>query len=76
MFADVSFLGFTLSVFWFTFVAFLWILAAILPAMIAKNKGHNFFGWFVLSLFFWWITLFVAILMKDKHDTATPAQSY
>lgn len=70
MFA-MTFLGFTLSVFWFTFLVAIWILLAFLPASIARSKGHSFIGWFILSLFFWWITLFVTLFMKDRtHPSA------
>lgn len=60
------------SFFWVTLGIILWIAIAFLPATIAKNKGHSFFLWFILSLFFWWITLFVAIFMHDRtHPTAS-----
>jgi hypothetical protein len=73
MFADMTILGVTLSIFWFTFLLIVWVALALLPATIAKNKGHSFLGWFILSLFFWWITLFVALLMKDRrHPSAAP----
>jgi hypothetical protein len=65
MFA-MTFLGYTMSIFWFFIVAVVWVAIAVWPAMIAMRKGHSFIGWFILSLFFWWITLFVALFMKDK----------
>jgi hypothetical protein len=71
MFA-MTFLGATLSVFWFTFLLILWITIAFLPASIARNKGRSFWGWFLLSLFFWWITLFVTLFMHD--DTKQPTE--
>jgi ABC-type Mn2+/Zn2+ transport system permease subunit len=49
---------------------FLWILLALLPAKIAANKGRSFLLWFLFSILFWWITLFVALAMKDD----TPLQ--
>jgi hypothetical protein len=53
--------------------AFLWVLLALWPALIAKKKGYSFILFFILSLFFWWITLFVALFMKDKTTPGTPA---
>ena len=54
----------------------LWVIIAIFPARIAASKGRSLLLWFIFSLFFWWITLFVALAMKDNsHPTATPAQS-
>lgn len=48
-----------------------WILIAIWPASVAFKKGHSFLGWFIISLFFWWITLFwVYFGMKDYTKTA------
>lgn len=68
----INFLGYSISLLWAMFVLFLWIMIAFWPASVAKQKGHSFFGWFVLSLFFWWITLFVALFfLKDKSNPAT-----
>ena len=47
---------------------FLWILLAMAPAFIARKKGYSFLLFFLISLFFWWITLFVTIFLKDKVD--------
>jgi hypothetical protein len=52
---------------------FLWIMIAFWPAIIAKNKGRNFWLWLLFSLFFWWITLFVALAMKDESHPTQPA---
>ncbi len=66
----LNILGYSLSIVWLMFWIFLCILVAFWPASVAKQKGHNFLGWFILSIFFWWITLFVAIfLLKDKNKT-------
>ncbi len=51
----------------------LWIIIAFWPARIASSKGRSFLLWFILSLFFWWITLFVALAMKDNRHTPPPA---
>jgi len=48
----------------------LWVVIALWPARIAASKGRSFLLWFILSLFFWWITLFVALAMKDDRPTA------
>jgi small-conductance mechanosensitive channel len=53
----------------------LWVIIALWPAMIAKRKGYSFIGFFALSLFFWWITLFVALFMKDKSTPTPPTAS-
>jgi hypothetical protein len=65
----MTFLGATLSVFWITLLVILWVALAFLPANIARSKGHSFWGWFLVSLFFWWITLFVTLFMNDNTDT-------
>jgi phosphotransferase system glucose/maltose/N-acetylglucosamine-specific IIC component len=47
-----------------------WIIIAFWPARVASRKGHSFLGYFILSLFFWWITLFVVYFgLKDKNET-------
>ena len=73
-------LGYTLTALWLTFWAVvlivLFTLVAIWPASIAKAKGKSFWLFFILSIPFWWITLFVVLLMKDESATApktTPA---
>jgi ABC-type dipeptide/oligopeptide/nickel transport system permease component len=45
---------------------FLWILIALWPARVAASKGHSFWGYFFLSIPFWWITLFVVYAMSDQ----------
>jgi len=44
----------------------LWIMVAFWPAFIARGKGYSFWLFLLISLPFWWITLFVAIGLKDK----------
>lgn len=47
----------------------IWIAIAFWPATVAKNKGHSFFGYFLLSLLFWWITLFIVYFgLDDKNE--------
>lgn len=69
MFAT-TILGFTLSAIWWTVLVFFWVLIALWPASIASRKGHSFWGYFLLSLFFWWITLFVVLFMKDNNSSS------
>jgi hypothetical protein len=52
---------------------FLWILIAIWPARVAASKGHSFWGYFLLSIFFWWITLFVVYFGLQDKPAAAPA---
>lgn len=55
-------------VFFFILGVFLWIMLALWPAFIARKKGYSFLLFFIISLFFWWITLFVTLFLKDKVD--------
>jgi hypothetical protein len=71
MFAT-TILGFTLTTMWLFFIMFLWILIAFWPATIAKSKGYSFWGFLALSIFFWWITLFVVLFLKDKSVPTLP----
>lgn len=63
-----------LSVLGAILVLLAWLALALLPASIAKGKGHSFFLWFILSIFFWWITLFVTLFMHDRNRPATTNQ--
>jgi len=50
----------------------LWILFAFAPAIMAKNKGYNFWLFLVLSWFISFvITLIVVLFLKDKTKTAS-----
>lgn len=69
----INILGYSISLIWAIFVLFLWLIVAFWPASIAKQKGHSFFGWLLLSLFFWWITLFVALFfLEDRTKSIAP----
>ena len=51
-----------------------WIIIAIWPARVASRKGHSFLGYFILSLFFWWIMLSVVyFVLKDRTQSPPPA---
>lgn len=71
MFAT-TLLGYTLSTLWLAFIIFVWVIIAIWPGMLAKKKGYSFWLFFIISLFFWWITLFVVLFLKDKSLPPTP----
>lgn len=72
MFALTIF-GVVLNAVWYTIILFVWLILAFLPANIAKSKGQNFWLFFLISLFFWWITLFVALFMRDS--TQKPSET-
>ena len=43
---------------------------AFWPARVAGRKGHSFFGYFVLSLFFFPLALILAYVAKDRAQLA------
>lgn len=47
----------------------LWVFISLVPAFIALRKGYSFWIFWLISLFFWWITLFVALLLKNRATT-------
>ncbi len=55
---------------WFLLGAIGWIIFAFWPAFVAKRKGYSFVLFFILSLFFFVITLIIAYLLNDKTKTA------
>ena len=59
-----------MSVIGWVILACIWIALAFWPARVADRKGHSFFGYFVLSLFFFPLALIVAYMVKDR---TTPA---
>ena len=44
----------------------IWIAIAFWPARVADRKGHSFFGYFVLSLFFFPLALIMAYMVSDR----------
>jgi hypothetical protein len=50
----------------------IWIFIALIPARVAASKGRSFFLWFLLSIPFWWITLFVALSLKPEGAKPVP----
>jgi hypothetical protein len=54
---------------WIIIVA-IWIALAFWPARVADRTGHSFFGYFVLSLFFFPLALITAYMVRDRAATA------
>jgi hypothetical protein len=57
---------------WFGSIIFaiIWVALAFWPARVAGRKGHSFFGYFVLSLFFFPLALILAYVVKDRTRLA------
>ena len=53
------------TVSWVVF-AIIWIALAFWPARVAARKGHSFFGFFVLSLIFFPLSLVLAYMADDR----------
>jgi hypothetical protein len=52
-------------------LACIWVAIAFWPARVADRKGHSFFGYFLLSLFFFPLALVMAYLVHDDSGVAT-----
>lgn len=52
-------------VLWAVFIG-VWIALAFWPARVAGRKGHSFFGFFILSLFFFPFALIAAYVVRDR----------
>lgn len=51
-----------------------WLVVAFWPARVAQRKGYSFWIFFLISIPFFFITLFVAYLMPRKDaKPAAPA---
>jgi len=44
----------------------IWVALAFWPARVAGRKGHSFFGYFILSLFFFPLALIMAYMVDDR----------
>lgn len=74
MFAT-TLLGYTFNVIWSLFVLVIWISIAFWPARVASRKGHSFFVYFLISLFFFPLALILAYMATDRSlpPTVPPA---
>lgn len=48
----------------------IWVAIAFWPARVADRKGHSFFGYFFLSLFFFPLSLIMAYAVEDRSSVA------
>jgi hypothetical protein len=60
----------TVSAIWGFFMLILWVAIAFWPARVAARKGHSFIGFFILSLFFFPLSLLLAYLVRDRTGLA------
>jgi len=51
----------------------IWVLLAFWPARVARRKGHSFLGYFILSLFFFPLSLVMAYVVRDRRGLAVRA---
>ena len=62
----------TTTLSWLLFVV-IWIALAFWPARVAGRKGHSFFGYFILSLFFFPLALVMAYVVANRNARPRPA---
>jgi hypothetical protein len=55
------------ATFWIIVAIVIWVAIAFWPARVANRKGHSFIGFFILSLFFWPLSLLLAYLVRDRR---------
>ena len=55
---------------WATLAIVIWIAIAFWPARVAGRKGHSFFGYFLLSLLFFPLSLIMAYMVQDRTAVA------
>jgi hypothetical protein len=48
------------------------VAIAFWPARVARRKGHSFVGFFLLSLFFFPLSLILAYVSDDRTVPLTP----
>ena len=47
----------------------IWVAIAFWPARVARRKGHSFFGYFLLSLLFFPLSLIMAYMVRDRRHS-------
>lgn len=52
------------SAMYWLIASLIWLAIAFWPARVAARKGHSFLGFFVLSLFFFPLSLLIAYLIS------------
>jgi len=65
LFAE-GFLGFAFTTIWYLILLVIWVALAFWPARVASRKGYSWLLFFIFSLFFFFIALLVAYLIKDR----------
>jgi hypothetical protein len=53
----------------------IWVAIAFWPARVAGRKGHSFLGYFVLSLFFFPLSLIMAYVVEDRSRPVSQPRS-
>jgi hypothetical protein len=61
--------------YWTLFVMVL-IALAFWPARVASRKGHSFWGFFILSLFFFPLSLILAYVVDDRTKDLPTTATY
>jgi hypothetical protein len=61
-----------ISAFGWIVLAAIWVALAFWPARVAGRKGHSFFGYFILSVFFFPLALILAYVVRDRRFDAVP----
>jgi hypothetical protein len=56
------------SAFYWLIASLIWIAIAFWPARVAARKGHSFFWFFVLSLFFFPLSLLIAYVISPANS--------
>lgn len=55
---------------WIILGIVIWVIIAFWPAMVARRKGYSFILFFLLSLVFFFLSLALAYIVRDKNETA------
>jgi len=44
------------------------LVIGVIPAMVAKNKGRSFFGWYIYGVLLFIVALPHSLIMKSKYQ--------
>lgn len=58
------------SALYWLFITIIWVAIAFWPARVAARRGHSFFGFFILSLFFFPLAIILAYVVPNRNNQA------
>ena len=65
----LTIIGYTVATMWAVLFLIVWVAIAFWPARVASRKGYSGLLFFIISLFFFFLSLLIAYILPDKTKT-------